>query len=310
MRPKEVSDGQVKDLHAAIGRLGRTLLLLCSVVGVAAGASAEVFDQTIPAAPGTRLDVRLYGGAVVVRGWSRDEVRVRATHFRTDTIDLRVVGQAITVRAHTRVGAPHAIDVDIDVPTWMAVAIVGTYVDISVTGTRASVAAATVRGDVTVTGGVGTISLKTIEGEVVLEGGEGRADLSGVNNGVRVTGLHGDLFAETVNGNVKLQGVQSTSVEVGTIGGDVSWDGPMISQGHYQFATHDGDIDVTLPPTDNAAVSVRAFEGQFRSTFPVKLPEESARHKRFGFVLGTGMARLDLESFRGTISLRQASSDR
>jgi len=241
-----------------------------------------------------------------VRGWNRDQVRVQATHFRTDTIDVRAVGRAITVRARARLGTPHAIDVDIDVPVWMAVTIAGTYVDISVAGTRADVTAETVRGDVKVTGGVGAMTLKSIEGEVVLDGGEGRADLTAVNNGVRVTGWRGDLLAETVSGSVKLQGLQSTSVEVGTIGGDVSWDGPMSEHGRYQFATHDGDIDVTVPARDNAAVSVRAFEGHFRPTFPVQLPGDWARRKRFTFVLGTGTARLDLETFRGTISLRRA----
>lgn len=283
----------------------KALLFLCAWFMVATAAAGAQFDRTIPATQGSRLDVRLYGGEVIVRVWDRNEVRVRATHFRTDEIDLRTIGQIVQVRARARAGAPHAIDVEIDVPAWMDVAIAGTYVDVSVSGTRAPVKAETVRGDVAVKGGAGNIALKSIEGDVVLEGGEGRAELSAVNNGVRVTGWKGDLFAETVNGSVTLESVQSTSVEVGTVAGDIRWDGPMASQGHYQFATHDGDIDVTVGERDNAAVSVRSFDGHFRCAFPVKVPDEPARRRRFSFVLGTGTARLDLETFRGTISLRR-----
>jgi len=283
----------------------KALLFLCGCFMVATAAAGAEFDRTVAATPGSRLDVRLYGGEVIVRAWDRNQVRVRATHFRTDEIDLRRIGQVVQFRAHSRVGSPHAIDVQIDVPVWMGVAIAGTYVDVSVSGTRATVKAETVRGDVAVKGGAGHIALKSIEGDVVLDGGEGRAELSAVNNGVRVTGWKGDLFAETVNGSVTLESVQSTSVEVGTVGGDIRWDGPMTSQGHYQFATHDGDIDVTLGERDNAAVSVRSFDGRFRSAFPVKVPDEPARSRRFTFVLGTGAARLDLETFLGTISLRR-----
>ncbi len=283
----------------------KTLLLLCACLMVAAATAGAEFDRTIAAPRGSRLDVRLYGGEVIVRAWDRNDVRVRATHFRTDEIDLRLIGRIVQVRARARVGAPHAIDVEIDVPAWMDVAVAGTYVDVSVSGTRAAVKAETARGDVTVKGGAGNIALKSIEGDVVLEGGEGRADLSAVNNGVRVTGWKGDVFAETVNGGVTLQNLESASVEVGTVGGDIRWDGPMASQGRYQFATHDGDIDVTVGDRDNATVSVRSFEGHFRSALPVKVPDEGARRRRFSFVLGTGAARLDLETFRGTISLRR-----
>ncbi len=296
---------EVKLPSSHIARVG--LLLACACLVLPTASVAEDFDRTIAARPGTRLDVRLYGGEVVVHAWDRDSVRVRATHFRTDRIDLRTLAQAIEVRAHARAGVPHAIDLDIAVPAWMSVAVKGTYVEISVQGTRGSITAETVRGDVRVTGGAGTIALKSIEGEVVLEGGTGRAELSAVNNGIRVARLAGDLFAETVNGSVKLEGIESTSVEVGTVGGDLSWDGPMAGKGRYQFATHNGDIDITLPARDDATVSVRAFEGRFRSTFPVKLPDERARRKRFSFTLGAGTARLDLETFGGVITLRRAT---
>jgi hypothetical protein len=48
-------------------------------------------------------------------------------------------------------------------------------------------------------------------------------------------------------------------------------------------------------------VSVSTFQGDFESAFPVTLTEH--RGKRFDFTLGGGSARLDLESFGGTIRL-------
>jgi hypothetical protein len=289
-----------------VPRLAGPLLLAVAVAAAGAGvASGEEFTRTIPVSRGARLDVRLFGGEVVVRGSARSDVRVHATHFRTDRVDVQVTPRGLAVTARSERGAPHAIDMDIDVPSWMPVAVAGTYVDISISDTKADIAAETVRGDVRARGGAGTITLKSIDGEIVLDGAEGKADLHGVNNGVRVADFRGDLFVDTVNGGVRLEGVRSSSIVVGTVGGDVWWDGPIADDGRYQIATHYGDIDVQASSRDNVAVSVRAFEGQFRSTVPVAAAAASDKRKRFSFVLGSGAARLDLETFRGVISLRR-----
>lgn len=297
-----------KRVPAASGRLWLVLLLIGGCVLSSRGVTAAELNRSVPVTRGTRLDVRLFGGEVTVRAWNRDTVRLRATHFKTDVIDIRATKQAVTVRARSRLGTPHAIDLTIDAPAWMPIAVAGTYVDISIAGTRAGITAETVRGDVTVKGGAGEITLKSIEGEVVLEDAEGRAALTAVNNGIRVTGLKGELLAETVNGSVTLRDVRSSSVEVGTMAGEISWEGPLDGAGHYLFATHDGDIDVTLGARPDAVVSVRAGDGQFRSTYGATVPTDRLARKRFRFGLGTGAAHLDLETFRGTISLRQPAA--
>jgi hypothetical protein len=86
------------------------------------GQAAE-FDRTVPATRGMRLDVRLFGGAVVIQGGARENVRVRGR-------------------------APHPIDFAIDVPAWMAVDVAGTYLDIRVDGAAADITADTVSGNV------------------------------------------------------------------------------------------------------------------------------------------------------------------
>lgn len=280
-------------------------VLLGLLLGVAAAvpAAAAEFDRVVPVQPATKLDVRLFGGEVVVRGWNRNEVRVRATHFRTDVIELTSAGRALSVRARARVGAPHAIDLTLDVPAWMAVSVAGTYVDVVVAGTRAPVSAETVRGDVRVSGGRDRLTLKTIEGRVSLEDAEGVATLTSANNDIRVARFTGDVVATAVNGSVKFEQVVSRSVDAGTVDGDISWDGALAPGGHYQFATHGGDVDVVLQGTPGATVTVRAFDGRFSSLLAP--PGSGPWRRRSSFVLGAGASRLDLETFRGTMTLRR-----
>ena len=283
----------------------RAAALLLAVTIGAATAHAADFEKTLSVSRGATLDVRLFGGEVAVRAWDRDQVRVKATHFATDVIDVAVEGLTIEVRARARAGKPHAIDFSIDVPAWMPVSIAGTYLDISVQGTTAGVSARTVRGDVRVSGGAGEIALGSTEGEVVLEGGRGRATLEAVNNGVRVTGFDGELMAGSVSGIVKLVSVRSSSVVASTVSGDISWEGHLVPGGHYQLATHSGDLDVSLPAAANATLAIRSFEGHVNSMLAEKLPELPARRKRFTLTLGAGAAKVELETFTGTISLRE-----
>jgi hypothetical protein len=280
---------------------GVVMGLLAGLLAACPAAGAE-FDRTVAVRRATSLDVRLFGGEVIVRGWNRNEVRVRATHFQSDVIEIVPQGQAMSVRARATVGAPHGIDLTLDVPAWMPVTVVGTYVDVSVTGTAAAVSAETVRGDVRVRGGRDRLTLKTIEGQVTLEDAEGVAVLTAANNDIRVTGFAGDLLATAVNGSVRLERVVSRSVEAGTVDGDISWAGPLAADGHYRFGTHGGDIDVALTGTVDAAVTVRAFDGRFSS--PLAPPGAGPWRRRTGFVLGAGSSSLDLETFRGSITLR------
>jgi hypothetical protein len=292
--------------RAEAGRvLRRTAALAVVLVAVSScPALAADFDKTVPVARGTRLQVRLFGGEVDIRAWDRDAVRVRATHYSSDLIEMRSDDGSVRLSARSLQGSPHAIDFTIDIPAWMAVDAAGTYVDLSVDGIRAAVTAETIRGDVRVRGGVGSIALKSIDGDVVLEGGEGRAVLSSAGGAVRVSGLRGDLLVDTVSGPVKLAGLASPSAEVTTVGGDISWDGSMAPAARYRFATHGGDIDVTMGDRANLTVGIRPFGGHVRALAPIALPDEAATAKRFTMVLGTGAARLDLETFSGTISLR------
>jgi hypothetical protein len=284
---------------------GRGLLLglVAGLLAACPAAGAE-YHKVVAVRPPTRLDIRLFGGEVVVRGWDRNEVRVRATHFQSDRIEVESTGRTLSVTARATVGAPHAIDLTLDVPAWLPVSVVGTYVDVVVTGTAAAVLAETVRGDVRVRGGRDRLTLKTIEGQVTLEDAEGVALLTAANNSIRVTGFAGDLLATSVNGSVRLERVVSRSVEAGTVDGDISWAGALAAGGRYRFGTHGGDIDVALTGSVDAAVTVRAFDGRFSS--PLAPPGAGPWRKRTGFVLGSGSSSLDLETFRGSITLRRS----
>jgi len=215
-------------------------------------------------------------------------------------------GQVVTVKASSRRGMPQSVEYDVTVPKGMALTLSGLYTDIKVTGVEAEISAETVQGEITVTGGSGYVSLKSVEGEVTLEGCRGRIEVSSVNEGVTVRGCNGDINAETVNGDIELTGIESSAVDASTVNGDITYEGALRDAGRYRLSTHDGDVNVTIPARSNASVTVATLNGDFESCFPVQLTGVTPRH-RFTITLGSGSAKVELESFNGDIKLRQPS---
>jgi DUF4097 and DUF4098 domain-containing protein YvlB len=238
---------------------------------------------------------------VTVVTWDRDALRIQSEHSSRDRIEIDAGPVAVSIRPSSRNGAPRSMDLHLTVPRWMRVDVSGTYSDVTITGVQSEVNVETVRGDVTVTGGSKFVSLKSVEGAVVLRNASGRIDLRSVNEGIVAAEVSGDVTAETVNGDIELSRVQASSVEAATVNGDISYDGGIRDEGQYRMTTHNGDIEIGIPEKANARISVRTFNGELEVGFPVKLEEGVRRNKRYDLTLGSGSARIELESFGGTI---------
>ena len=168
----------------------------------------------------------------------------------------------------------------------------------------------TTRGDINVRGGSGFVSLKSVQGEVTLEKAKGRIEVRAVNEGIRLADISGDLSAESTNGSIILDRIDSGNVDLYTVNGNISYDGPIKDKGLYRLTTHNGLIAMAIPEKVNAALMVRTYNGGFRSTFPIGGDASERRTKRFTVTLGNGSAHVELESFGGTISLRRPGEPR
>lgn len=275
-------------------------------------------DQTVPLTKGMRLSVSNFAGSIAVRSWEKDAVRVEADHSSRDRVNIRPTEAVLRVSTSSERGPSRSVDFILTVPRWLPVNLNGTYVDIDLEGMQGEVTAETVGGDVRLKGGSGTVTLKSVEGIIEVEGSKGRITLNTVNEGVFVRDAAGEIVAETVNGDVLLERVESSTVDVATVNGDVTYDGSIRDGGTYRFATHNGDVELRVPDHINATVFVRTYRGDFDSHFQVQVPQtqpsddddrrrRERRNRRFSFTVGSGAARVELESFGGDISLLKRS---
>ncbi len=149
---------------------------------------------------------------------------------------------------------------------------------------------------------------------ITVDKASGRVQATTVNEGIRITNSTGEITAETTNGNIFIDNAQTSNLEAFTVNGDVTFNGTIRDNGVYKLTTHSGDIRVGLGGANNATIFVRTFQGDFTADFPVQLPEGQnprSGSKRFNFTLGSGSARIELQSFSGDIVLaRKAITSR
>lgn len=281
-----------------------SLLLLSSV-------ALQGQDTTLSAARGDRLRASVHEGSITVNAWDRNAVRVQAEPDDDDD-DVRVEvsrgAGVISVSARNRHGGPADVSFTISVPTWMPLSINSVEGDISVRGTTAAINAQTVNGSVQVSGGAGNVSLSSVDGSVELSRSSGSISVSTVNDDVSVRQSSGNIAASTVNGSVTLDGVTSDAVTAESMNGDIRFGGPIRNGGRYQLNTHNGDVLVGVQSGANATVSVNTFNGDFSSDIPVEVRTRDRHEGSFTFTLGDGSARLELESFQGSIHVVRPGS--
>lgn len=277
---------------------------MLAVFGVVAALTlAQQTDTTLPVQPGVRLDVNNFGGEIVVRSWNENRVRVQGTHSSRTSVDVTSGPGVMAVKTGGRRGPAQITDLALTVPRWMALSLSGVYTDVSVEGVAGAISVETVKGDVAVVGASGGLTLRSVEGEVTVRGARGRVDAHSVEGDVRISEAAGDVVAETVDGDIVLERLASASVDASTVDGDIYFNGAVRDNGRYRLVTHDGDLTVGLPEQANVVVAVATYDGDFDASFPVQITNK-AKH-RFQITLGTGSARLEVETFDGDIQLRR-----
>lgn len=273
--------------------------LLLGVLLLPAAARQQT-DTTFSAAGLAEVTVENMTGTTVIRGWDRDQVRVRARHDARVYLDIDASDGELDIEPDSERGAPGTVHLEIDVPARMVVDVEGVHSAITVEGIDGGVDAENVNGDVLVRGGRGDVDVVSVDGVVTIEQVTGRISAESVNNGVRIRNSTGAIDAETVNGPVLLEDVRSADVSASTVNGEVSYDGSIEDDGSYVLSSHNGEVVMRMPSGANATVMVSTFNGEFEVEFPVQVRDREARG-RFQFQIGAGGARVELDSFGGNV---------
>ncbi|MFI5279062.1 MAG: DUF4097 family beta strand repeat-containing protein [Gemmatimonadales bacterium] len=268
---------------------------------------AQRLDTTLSLRGQPKLSVTNLSGNIVIRVWSRAQVRVQAEYDRSE-VEVTEAGGRVSVRTLTRRNSGE-VDYTINVPRGTDVEINAVSSDVTMDNVCGSLNLNTVSGDVGVDCIEGDAQVQTVSGDVTVANVRTRhLDVGSTSGDVIVRGVHGGVAAHSVSGDVTLSSIDGDEVTAETVSGEIVYDGRIADNGRYDFEAHSGDVSLRVTGAFNATVSVSTFSGDFSSDFPITIqPGHQTQGRDWDFRQGTGSARVRLQSFSGTINLRRGS---
>jgi len=290
-------------------------MLTAIVIGaLSAAALVQQTDTIVQANGASRLSLDSFQGEVVVATWDRDAVQVQTDRTDDRAVRIRRSGSTILVGSENErgMGLAHVVNYRITVPRRFALNIEGVALDVDIQGSEGPIDVTTVHGPIRVQGGRESVSLESVNGSIHLEGAEGNLEVSGVAGGVTIVNCSGNLNAQSVGGDLTIEGITSRDVEAGTVGGTLRFEGGIQDSGRYTFGSHGGEIWLSLPSDMNARVDALTLAGSIEVDFPGAPSEPTRsegfpgfREKRLTFEAGSGSARIEIETFGGTVHIRR-----
>ena len=186
------------------------------------------------------------------------------------------------------------------------------------------------RGNITVNNLDGGVNLRTDDGNITVQragspgggfveatAGSGNVDLSNIKGDVHVVAISSGITVQCVKGDVAAR-VSSGYIAASNIDGDVELDvssgnpsftGPIHPERRYRLKTLSGHVSMDIPDNVGFNAVLSSYSGQLQTDF--QFPNTSPRNKqRIIGRYGDGSARIELDSFSGTVQLRKiAASD-
>lgn len=266
-------------------------------------------DTVFPVESATRLEVESPGGSIVINAWDRDEIRVQADHSHRTHVDIRRRGDRILLEGEADRGPASIVDFTISVPRAMSVELDGMYTDMTVTGVNGEVSAETLQGDVSITGGTGSVKVSSTTGKVLIQGAQGRIDAETAAGDIRFVDVSGEISGESAGGSIYFENAKPTSVDVGTTGGRIRFEGSLEPNGTYYFGSYGGSVILVLPEGTAASMSLASIH----SSVVTNLGGEMQRFRsgdRHQVDVNGGGAVVEIETFGGRIAVvRKGTED-
>ena len=273
---------------------------------------AQSVDSTFTVRSGARFELQNVSGTVHIRAWNRSQIRVQAESDGA-RVDLDVSMGGVSVRSIPRRGEGD-VDFTISVPVGTPLEVHAISADIDASAVCGPARLGSISGGVTLTCATGDVEVESVSGDVsATDIRDAHAEISSTSGDVEVRQLKGSLSARSVSGDVTLERVDGDDVGVETVSGEIGFSGPIHDSGRYRFRSHSGDVTVRTDGDLNATVDVSTFSGDLESDWPITInpgPGRRMHGQDWEFTVGNGSARLNLESFSGTIYLRRGSSAR
>ena len=282
-------------------------VLFASAAACASG--DRTFERQVPAEARGAVDISNVSGTVVVTGWDRPQVSVRAELGEgVERVDVSSEHGRTTVKVVLPHHSGHGGDADlhVQVPKDSELTVSAVSADVRTTGVTGVQRLNAVSGDITAELGGSDLELKTVSGDVKLKGhGQpARLHVSSVSGDVHLEHGAGDLEAATVSGTLVVSLDSARSVRVRSTSGDVHFEGKLASGADFDATSVSGDLNVRASAEAGYAYEVSTFSGDISNCFDATpsghghMPGHTLQGTR-----GDGAGHMRLKTMSGDVQL-------
>ena len=284
-----------------------TTILACLL---AATAFADEVDRKIDAPTDGHVDISNISGSVTVNGWTRNEVEVTGTLGRdVEELIFERDGDDILIKVKVPKSSGRGIDSElrISVPQNSSIDVGTVNADIDVTAVTGEQSLHTVSGDVTTESTGADMSAESVSGDVEVSGdnADGEIEAHTVSGDVTLFRVAGEVVGESVSGNVVVDEGSFTRADLGTVNGDVVFNGELRDDGRLSIETVNGSVEVDFIGEVSASFEVDTFNGRIRNCFGPKA-ERTSKYTpgwELEFTEGDGSGRVEISTMNGGVNI-------
>jgi hypothetical protein len=270
--------------------------------GTLVAAEGSRFEKTIEAAPNPRITVTNMTGQILVRGWDKAQVHVVYTvispHVEVDTEVIPPNQPADKIHFATHLldplvsGKDQAADYSFDIP-------IGANLEIR--NPQGSVRIEKFQGD--------DASVESVGGAISISDFTGHLFVRSIGGNIEVIRASGRVEAYSITGDLHFVSPATSKLRGSTTSGRILFEGDFPDGGDYSLSEYGGDMEILCPPSASFELFAKTVRGKLENEMPMTIQHRSATpvssaNSLFGTHL-TGKATVSLQSFSGTIRIRQ-----
>lgn len=274
----------------------------------------DVEEQIWATEPDVRVQIELLSGEIEIKGWDRDEVRVRVDGGDVTALDIKASRKRVRIRGprigrgrRIRSGGDLDADVQVSVPRRSRIVAKTTNGTIRAEGVAGTLEFNAANGDIEVRGKPTESRLETINASIDFEGSGSEVDARTVNGNIELKGVAGELFASAISGSIRVEAESLERVELKTLSGSIELAAQLAEDARVHIKSFSGGIEIELPTDTSARFDVQSFSGGIRNELQTTRTSTSGRQGRhLEFTAGEGDGRVTIESFSGGVEIRES----
>ena len=156
-----------------------------------------------------------------------------------------------------------------------------------------------------------SLVVETISADIDAECSGPRVTLQSVSGSLRLRGSPEDLELQSVSGSIDVSGADRTrQAELQTVSGGIHYRGGVDPDGSLEMQSISGTVRLSLSGDVSGRFEVETFSGSIHNGLTDDRPERSSflPSSSLSFTLGSGGARVTVESFSGGVHLERGGA--